>query len=124
MTAEELKAKRLALGFRSRNALAKALGSQQIRRGALGIWPPGCPRSGYSIFSNDWKNCGTVVPVKEVRKELWCRKNISTDLLIRWSQVRSLLGTPHQLPVFPYYFFSSIVSKSCPQSVPRIVSLR
>jgi DNA-binding transcriptional regulator YiaG len=26
MTAEELKAKRLALGFRSRNALAKALG--------------------------------------------------------------------------------------------------
>lgn len=48
MTAEELKAKRLALGFRSRNALAKALG---VTKYAIEHWeygrrtiPPWVPR--------------------------------------------------------------------------------
>ena len=47
MTAEELKAKRLALGFRSRNALAKALGASkyavehwEYRRRAIPGWVP------------------------------------------------------------------------------------
>ena len=47
VTAEELKAKRLALGFRSRNALAKALGVSkyavehwEYRRRAIPGWVP------------------------------------------------------------------------------------
>ena len=47
MTAEELKAKRLALGFRSRNALAKALGVSkyavehwEYERRAIPGWVP------------------------------------------------------------------------------------
>ena len=50
MTAEELKAKRLALGFRSRNALAKALGVSKYAvehweygRRAIPGWVPRFP---------------------------------------------------------------------------------
>ena len=53
MTAEKLKAKRLALEFGCRNALAKALGTSKTQWNT-GNTAAGAPRAGCGVFFDAW----------------------------------------------------------------------
>jgi len=63
MTARELKAKRLALGFGCRDALAKALGTTKTRRDT-GNTAAGPPRAGCAGFIDAWNIPKLVGPRK------------------------------------------------------------